>query len=184
VSYERVASGSTIAALYTFFVHDQRVPESRASASYVARASDPNIAVVDLAEKGTSEAAMRAIELWSSVYGAEAGNLALKSLATAGVYICGGASARLADVLAFGLPARKKRRGPAGAAMSPFLQAFVDKGRMRPLLETIPVAICLEPLAGLLGAASHAAAQAARRRAPKPTARAAATCRPRRPTKR
>jgi glucokinase len=163
VSYERVASGSTIAALYTFFVRDQRVPESKASASIVARAPDQNIAVVDLAEKGKSEAAMRAVELWSSVYGAEAGNLALKSLATSGVYVCGGASARLANVLAHGLPARKKSgkasRGPVQP--SPFLDAFMDKGRMRPLLEQIPIAICTEPFAGLLGAAAHAAKQAA-----------------------
>ena len=115
VSYERVASGSTISVLYTFFVRDQRVPESKASAALVARAPDQNVAVVDLAETGKSEAAMRAVELWSSVYGAEAGNLALKSLATSGVYVCGGASARLADVLAHGLPARKKSgRSPSG----------------------------------------------------------------------
>lgn len=96
---------------------------------------------------------MRAIELWSSVYGAEAGNLALKSLATAGVFVCGGVSARLAPVLAHGLPARKKK-----AAESPFVAAFLDKGRMRPLLESIPVAVCLEPRAGILGAVSHAIA--------------------------
>ena len=161
VSYERVASGSTIAVVYTFFVRDQRVPESKANASHVARAPDQNVAVVDLAESGKSEAAMRAIELWSSVYGAEAGNLALKCLATSGVYVCGGASARLASVLAHGLPARRKRASLSGAAASPFLDAFVDKGRMRPILEKIPIAVCLEPLAGLLGAAAHAARAAA-----------------------
>ena len=131
----------------------------------MARAPDPNVAVVDLAEKGTSEAAMRAVELWSSVYGAEAGNLALKTLATSGVYICGGASARLANVLEHGLPARARKRSgksPSGPVQrSPFLDAFVDKGRMRPLLEQIPIAICTEPFAGLLGAAAHAAKQAA-----------------------
>lgn len=163
VSYERVASGSTISALYTFFVRDQRVRESGACASHVARAADQNVAVVELAEKGTSEAAMRAVELWSSVYGAETGNLALKSLATAGIFICGGASARLAHVLAEGLPARRKNG--AAAATSPFLEAFVDKGRMRPLLEKIPIAVCLESLAGLYGAAAHAAQQAAKKRA-------------------
>jgi len=156
VSYERVASGSTISALYTFFVRDQRVPESKASAAIVAGAMDKNVAVVDLAESGKSEAAMRAVELWSSVYGAEAGNLALKSLATSGVYVCGGASARLANVLAHGLPARKKKS-------SPFLDAFMDKGRMRPLLEKVPIAICTEPFAGLFGAAAHAAKQASTR---------------------
>lgn len=161
VSYERVASGSTIAALYTFFVRDQRVPESPKCASYVARAPDQNVAVVELATKGTSEAAMRAIELWSSVYGAEAGNLALKCLATSGVLVCGGASARLASVLASGLPKRKKSARSPGTGQSPFIEGFLDKGRMRPLLEKIPIAVCMEPLAGLLGAASHAAGQAA-----------------------
>jgi glucokinase len=177
VSYERVASGSTIAVLYTFFVRDQRVPESGAAASFVARAADPNVAVVELAEKGESEAAMRAIELWSSVYGAEAGNLALKSLSTAGVYVCGGASARLANVLAHGLSARKKKRRSDSGAASPFLEAFLDKGRMRPILEAIPIAICLEPLAGLLGAATHAAAQTALGTVDKPSVRAAAKAR-------
>ena len=179
VSYERVASGSTIAVLYTFFVRDQRVPESEAAASYVARAKDQNVAVVDLAEKGTSEAAMRAVELWCSVYGAEAGNLALKSLSTAGLYVCGGASARLAGVLAEGLPARrkggkKKNGGRAARATvnpSPFLEAFVDKGRMRPLLEKIPIAVCTESLAGLFGAAAHAAKEAARKATTKPASK-------------
>jgi hypothetical protein len=51
--------------------------------------------------------------------------------------------------------------------LSPFLDAFVDKGRMRPILEKIPIAICLEPFAGLFGAAAHAAKQAAAPRARK-----------------
>lgn len=150
VSYERVASGSTMHVLYEFLLRDQGVKESKESAAAVARASDPNAAVVELAVTGKSEAAMRAIELWCGVYGAEAGNLALKTLASGGVYVCGGVSARLASVLASGLPTRR-RKG------SPFVEAFLDKGRMRPLLERIPVAVCLEPMAGLLGAAAHAA---------------------------
>lgn len=153
VSYERVTSGSTISMLYRFFARDKRIRESKESASFVARAPDANVAVVELAEKGKSEAAMRAIELWASVYGAEAGNLALKSLASGGVFVAGGVSARLAPILANGLPARKKRS-------SPFVEAFLDKGRMRPLMETIPVAVALEPRAGLLGAAAHASASA------------------------
>jgi glucokinase len=155
VSYERVASGSTISRVYDFFVHDQRVKESKEAAAYVAQAEDANVAVCDLAVSGRSEAAMRAIELWSSVYGAEAGNLALKCLATAGVFVCGGVSARLTPVLANGLPVRRVK-GKGTAATSPFVDAFLDKGRMRPLLEAIPVAVCLEPKAGLLGAVTHA----------------------------
>lgn len=155
VSYERVAAGSTISMLYRFFLREQRVKESKESAAFFARAEDPNVAVVDLAESGRSEAAARAVDLWCSVYGAEAGNLALKSLSTAGVFICGGVSARLAPVLAKGLPRRKYKSG-----QSPFVEAFLDKGRMRPVVQNIPVAVCLEPRAGLLGAASHAASVA------------------------
>jgi glucokinase len=117
---------------------------------------DANVAVVELAEKGKSEAAMRALELWCSVYGAEAANLALKTLASSGVFVAGGVSARLAPILANGLPARKKRG-------SPFVEAFIDKGRMRALMETIPVVVALEPRAGLLGSAAHAAEVAARK---------------------
>ena len=159
VSYERVCAGSTIHVLYTFFVRECYVAESKANAAQVARAEDHNVAVVELAMSGKSEAAMRAIELWSSVYGAETGNLALKCLASSGVYVCGGTSARLVDVLAHGLPARK----PRTPGHSPFLDAFLDKGRMRPVLEQIPIAVCTEPLAGLLGAAAHAAQHAALR---------------------
>jgi glucokinase len=155
VSYERIASGSTIAKLYRFFVREKGVKESKEIASELVRAEDPNVGVVELAISGRSEAAMRALELWSSVYGAEAGNLALKSLSTAGVFVCGGVSVRLASVLAHGVR-RGKRNAP-----SPFIAAFLSKGRMRPLLESIPVAVCLEPRAGLLGAAAHAASAAA-----------------------
>lgn len=160
VSYERVASGSTISTMYEFFVREQRVKETKAIAAEVASADDPNKEVVELAIAGRSEAAMRALDLWASVYGAETGNLALKTLSTAGVFVCGGVSARLAPILKDGLPHRKK------TAKSPFVSAFLDKGRMADLVEAIPVAVCLESRAGLLGAATHAAsAIPAKRRA-------------------
>ncbi|MBX3204216.1 MAG: glucokinase [Labilithrix sp.] len=164
VSYERVASGSTIARVYDFFVRERGVKETKLAGAFLASAEDRNAAVVELAESGQSEAAMRAVDLWASVYGAEAGNLALKCLSTAGVYVCGGVSARLALILAQGLPGRKKK-GP-----SPFVEAFLDKGRMRPLVEAIPVAVCLEPHAGLFGAVTHAASTAAVAPAKRPPA--------------
>jgi len=150
VSYERIASGSTIGDIYNFFVHDCGVRESAKAAGIVEKAADRNVAVIDLAESQQSEAARRAMDLWMSVYGAEAGNLALKTLATAGVFVCGGVSARLARALREGI------RPSAPAAVSPFVAAFLDKGRMRPLLERVPVAVCIDPLVGLRGAASHA----------------------------
>ncbi|MBX3231029.1 MAG: glucokinase [Labilithrix sp.] len=155
VSYERIASGSTISVVHRFFVQEQRVKESKDAAAKVANAEDPNVAIVELALSGKSEAATRALDLWCSVYGSEAGNLALKSLSTAGVFLCGGVSGSLASVLASGLPSRKKRKGA-----SPFIEAFLDKGRLRPVVEAIPVAVCMEKKAGLLGAATHAASAA------------------------
>ena len=148
VSYERVISGSTISTIYRFFVQHKRMKETKQVGAFLASADDPNVAVVELATSGRSEAAMSAIDTWSGVYGSEAGNLALKYLATGGVYLCGGVSAGLASVFAKGLPGRPKK------GLSPFLEGFLAKGRMRPLLEAIPVAVCLEPRAGLLGAAS------------------------------
>lgn len=152
VSYERVASGSTIGVLYDFFVKEQKIKESKDNAKAIAMAHDRNVAVVELATSGKSVAAMHAVDTWCSIYGSEAGNLALKSLSTAGVYVCGGVAAALAPVLAKGLPKSKTKKHA-----SPFLDAFLDKGRLRPLMESIPLAICTEPRAGLLGAATHAA---------------------------
>lgn len=139
VSYERVASGSTIGALYDFFVKVKGVRETREIGAQLAAAEDRNAAIVELAEGKRSEAARRALDLFARLYGAEAGNLALKGLATAGVYVCGGVSARLADLL-------------SGEA---FVESFLAKGRMRALLEPVPVAIVLEPRAGLVGASAH-----------------------------
>lgn len=153
VSWERVCAGSSISMIYEFLVRDQHVHEGKAAAAKVTRAPDANVAVVELAESGKSEAAMQAIELWSSIYGAEAGNLALKVLATGAVFVCGGVSARLAPILAKGIRGRKKEEH---AVTSPFLDSFLDKGRMRGLLENVPVAVVMDPKAGLLGAATHA----------------------------
>jgi glucokinase len=77
--------------------------------------------------------------MFASLYGAEAGNLALKTLATGGVFVAGAIAAHYADVLA-----------------GPFIAAFVDKGRFRPLLEEVPVAIVLDSDIGLAGSAFFA----------------------------
>ena len=73
------------------------------------------------------------------VYGAEAGNLALKMLATAGLFISGGSQQILARLQA-----------------PEFLEAFVAKGRLQPLMETIPVKVIINDSVGLLGAARYA----------------------------
>ena len=89
------------------------------------------------------------MDLWISVYGAEAGNLALKVMATGGIFLGGGISPKI-------LP---KLTGPL------FMRAFLDKGRLRPLLQSIVVQIITNDKAGLLGAARCAAAKSGNGRA-------------------
>jgi len=84
---------------------------------------------------------IEALEIFVDAYGAEAGNAALRSVATAGLFVGGGIAPKI-------LPALTDGR---------FLEAFRDKGAMRPLVEDVPVKIILNPEAGLLGAAVHAA---------------------------
>ena len=87
--------------------------------------------------------AEHALDLWISIYGAEAGNLALKLMATGGVYLGGGIAPK---VIA-------KLTGPL------FTQAFVSKGRMQPLLESIPVKVITNDKIALFGAARYAVAK-------------------------
>jgi glucokinase len=84
-----------------------------------------------------------ALELFVSVYGAEAGNLALKFLAKGGVYVAGGIAPRIVEKLTDGT----------------FLHAFRDKPPHTDLLERIPVFVITNPKVGLLGAANLAASQ-------------------------
>jgi len=85
-------------------------------------------------------ACMEALEMFVSAYGAEAGNIALRTVATAGVYVGGGIAPRILPVLRTGS----------------FIDAFRAKPPMSDLVGRIPVAVILNPQAGLLGAAVHA----------------------------
>ena len=84
--------------------------------------------------------AAHALERFASIYGAEAGNLALKMVALGGVYVGGGIAPRIRSVLASG----------------PFVESFRSKGRLSPLVARIPIAIILRPDTGLWGAAARA----------------------------
>ena len=86
-------------------------------------------------------ACVEALDMLIDAYGAEAGNLALRSVATAGVYLGGGIAPKL-------LPALESGR---------FMDAFRDKEPLAVLLRLIPVRVILNPSAGLLGAATFAA---------------------------
>jgi glucokinase len=143
VSWERVLSGSGLGNIYDFFVSAGGVPETADNARAVAAAADRNAAIAALAEGRRSEAAARGVAMFAKLYGAEAGNLALKTLAVGGVFVCGNIAARMAGTL----------------EQDGFLDAFVAKGRFEALMRKIPVAVVLDSDIGLAGAATVALAR-------------------------
>ena len=140
VSWERVVSGMGLGNLYDFFREGRGVADSAANVRMLDASPDRNAAIAQLAEAGGSDAARHAVELLARLYGAEAGNLALKTLAVGGVYVCGNIAAKMLPLLRGGV----------------FRAAFEDKGRFRPLLEKVPVAVVLDSDVGLAGARSVA----------------------------
>jgi glucokinase len=140
VSYERILSGPGLVNVYEFLRGKGCGDESLEFAAQLQR-GDRAAAISRAALSGANPLAEKALDLWISVYGAEAGNLALKAMATGGIFLAGGISPKI-------LP---KLTGPL------FMNSFLDKGRLRPLLEGIPVRIITNDMAGLLGAARCAA---------------------------
>ena len=140
VSYERVLSGPGLVNVYEFLRTKGCAEEP---AGFAAQVIGGNAAatISHAALEGDNPLASAALDLWISVYGAEAGNLALKIMATGGIFLSGGISPKI-------LP---KLTGPG------FMNAFLEKGRLRPLLESIPVQVIMNDKAGLLGAARCAA---------------------------
>ncbi|HEV8377155.1 MAG TPA: glucokinase [Candidatus Polarisedimenticolia bacterium] len=139
VSYERVVSGPGLHRLYRFLRDTGRGEEPGWLAERLSR-EDPSAAIAVAGLERSSDLCIRALDLFASLYGAEAGNLALKFLATGGVYVGGGIAPKI-------LP---KLKEPL------FLESFRAKGRYRNLLQDVPVRVVLNDRAGLLGAARHA----------------------------
>jgi len=142
VSYERVLSGPGLVNVYEFLRSKDSGNETAAFASQLAQGEAAAI-ISKAALDATNRLAEQALDLWISVYGAEAGNLALKTMATGGIFLAGGISPKI-------LP---KLTGPL------FMQAFLGKGRLRPLLEKMPVHVITNDKTGLLGATRCAAAK-------------------------
>lgn len=135
VSCERVVSGLGIKALYDFVVETGLVPESKTVRSEMAE-GDAGKVIGDHALAATDAACVRAVDLFISLYGSEAGNLALKTLPTGGLFVTGGIAPQLIE---------KLRDGS-------FMHAFLDKGRMASCLERIRISVVMNPRVGLLGA--------------------------------
>jgi len=135
VSYERVLSGPGLYNVYQFLRDTGRAEEPPWLTEELKR--EPSAVIGTHAIKGDSPICEMAMDLVVSIYGAEAGNLALKGMATGGVYIGGGIAPKI-------LP--KLQQGG-------FMEAFRAKGRMAKLMEAIPVRVILNDKTALLGAA-------------------------------
>jgi len=144
ISHERVVSGQGLTNCYEFLREVRGVEEPAWLAERMA-AEDPNAAITELALKAKSEICERALDMFVSAYGAEAGNLALKILSVGGLYVGGGIAPRIIEKLKDGA----------------FMKAFTDKGRLSQLLVHMPVRVILESRTALLGAAAYAEARAA-----------------------
>lgn len=146
VSYERVLSGPGLGHVYDFFAEGEGVRETAANAKKLAAAPDRNAAVTELALAGTSKPASKALSLFIGLYGAETGNFALRTLPTAGLFVAGGIAVKLL---------RELQKGA-------FTRAYLDKGRLEPIVRSIPVAVVLDGDVGLKGSARMAATLVAR----------------------
>src|SRR5207245_2177974 len=124
------------------FLRDQRgIPESPELARELAATEDRTRPIVQAALRGTPEdpLAIATVNLFLHILGTEATNLALKVLATGGLYLAGGIAQALRAQL----------------STSTFLDAFVRAGRFGPMLEQVPIYVIMGPEVALLGAASE-----------------------------
>lgn len=140
VSVERVVSGPGLQNIYRFLRETGR-GEEPVWLTERMRSGDPSAVISQAALAGESAICSQALDLFVTLYGAEAGNFALNVLAAGGVFLGGGIAPKI-------LP---RLKDPV------FLNAFLGKGRMRPLLEAMPVRVILNEDTALLGAARYAA---------------------------
>jgi glucokinase len=145
VSYERVVSGMGLTNIYEFLRDSRGLEEPKWLADKIAEAPDPNSVITEMALSAKSEICAKALDMMVSIYGAEAGNLALKVLSVGGLYVGGGIAPKILEKLKDGT----------------FLKAFQDKGRLSQLLINMPVRVILDSGAALMGAAAYAEARAA-----------------------
>ena len=141
VSYERVLSGPGLFNIYGFLKEKRGFEEPKWLADRLAAENDPSAVVSMAALANEAEICIKALDLFVSIYGAEAGNLALRAKALRGLYVGGGIAPKILDKLQDGT----------------FMRAFTDKGRYADLLAAIPVQVVLNDQAALRGAAYYAA---------------------------
>ncbi|NGX62701.1 MAG: Glucokinase [Candidatus Anoxychlamydiales bacterium] len=140
VSYERVLTGSGIYNLYEFLVENGHEPKDEQLDEELKNHVEPQVIITKKGMNKENKTCERVLDWFSSIYGAEAGNAALKFFALGGVYIGGGIAPRILDKLETGN----------------FMKAFADKGRFSSLMMSMPVKVILNDRAALLGASNFA----------------------------
>ena len=140
ISYERVLSGPGLRNIYEFFRDELGRAETPGIAA-AFRSADPPAVISRAAMAGQCPLCVESLDLFAAIYGAAAGNVALTMMATGGLYIGGGIAPKILS----------KLREPG------FIEAFLDKGRMRTLLAAVPVRVILNQETALLGAGRYAA---------------------------
>jgi glucokinase len=139
VSYETVCSGRGIPNIYRFLKAEGIADEPAWMKERLDKAEDPTPVIANAAQEGKCELCTLTMNLFISILGAEAGNLALKVMATGGVYLGGGIPPRI-------LPFLKDDH---------FLEAFFNKGRMAHVVKRVPVHVILNPDIAIFGAACN-----------------------------
>ena len=141
VSYERVLSGPGLVNIYRFLKEGRGMAEPPLLAERFAAGDDPAAVIATAALAKEAEICCAALDLFVSIYGAEAGNMALRFKSVRGLYVGGGIAPKILDKLKDGT----------------FMRSFIDKGRYTEFLAAMPVQVVLNPQAGLRGAAYYAA---------------------------
>lgn len=134
-TYERILSGPGLKRLYDFLRETGVGAESEAL-RVALQQSDPAAAITQAAREGRDPLAVATMDRFVRIYGAQAGNLALATGATGGVYVAGGMAPKMRDFLGDGR----------------FMSAFRNKGKMSFLVASIPVRVIIDPDVGLIGA--------------------------------
>ena len=139
ISCERLLSGPGIKNIYDFLRDTQKAEEPQWLKDQIGAAADPPALISQLAEEGKAAICDQTMTIFVSIYGAETGNVALNFLSTGGIFIGGSVAAKNVS----------RMKDPI------FMQSFLDKGRMAPLLKEIPVTIVLNDDSGIIGAARY-----------------------------
>ncbi len=140
VSWERILSGPGLSNVYGFLRDTGFAPESPTVAKQLAAADDPNVVITQVGLAHDDRLCEAALDHFANLYGAEAGNMALRCMATGGVFLGGGIAPKLLPALADGS----------------FMFGFGNKGRFSNFLRGIDVYVSLNPRTPLLGAAHYA----------------------------